>query len=98
MIETRSGFAEVNGTRLYYEDAGSGVPLTLIHGFAQDLRIWDPQFTHFARRFRAIRYDLRGFGRSAPEPAASSAGKAATNFRRCACVSSAVTPVAVTPR
>lgn len=38
------GFAEVNGTRLYYEVAGSGRPLVLIHGFSLDTCMWDDQF------------------------------------------------------
>ena len=36
----------------------------LIHGFSFDRSMWDPQFAPLARRHRAIRYDLRGFGRS----------------------------------
>jgi 3-oxoadipate enol-lactonase len=62
-VET--GFASVNGTRLYYETAGSGQPLVLVHGFGLDRRMWDKQFLDFARRWRVVRYDLRGFGRSA---------------------------------
>jgi 3-oxoadipate enol-lactonase len=37
-------FAEVNGTRLYYEMAGSGNPVIFIHGFGADSRVWDAQF------------------------------------------------------
>lgn len=59
-----SGFAEVAGTRLYYETAGSGPPLVLVHGFTLDSRMWDDQFEAFSRRYRVVRYDLRGFGRS----------------------------------
>jgi pimeloyl-ACP methyl ester carboxylesterase len=57
-------FAHVNGTRLYYEEAGSGAPAIFIHGFTLDTRMWDTQFDVFARRYRAIRYDARGFGKS----------------------------------
>ncbi len=62
----QTGFAEVNGTRLYYEAEGSGEPLVFIHGFTLDTRMWDPQFDEFAKRYRVIRYDARGFGRSGP--------------------------------
>lgn len=58
-------FADVNGTRLYYELAGSGHPLLLIHGFTLDTRMWDDQFEVFARHYRVLRYDARGFGQSA---------------------------------
>jgi 3-oxoadipate enol-lactonase len=61
-----SGFAPVNGTRLYYEVAGTGEAVVLIHGFTLDNRMWDDQFAAFATRYRVIRYDARGFGRSAP--------------------------------
>src|SRR5229473_3118221 len=43
MTETRdlqTGFADVNGTRLYYEVAGTGHPLLLIHGGLVDRRLW----------------------------------------------------------
>jgi 3-oxoadipate enol-lactonase len=70
-IPARNGFAEVNGTRLYYEMAGEGEPLLLIHGFALDTRVWDDQFDVFAQQYRVIRLDLRGYGRSAL-PAAES--------------------------
>ena len=46
------------------EEAGDGEPVVLIHGFSFDRSMWDPQFPAVARRYRAIRYDLRGFGES----------------------------------
>jgi 3-oxoadipate enol-lactonase len=60
-----SGVAAVNGTSLYYEVAGQGVPVVLIHGLGLDTRMWDGQFDVLASRYRVIRYDLRGFGKSA---------------------------------
>jgi 3-oxoadipate enol-lactonase len=59
-----SGYVEVPGGRLYYEVEGSGHPLLLIHGGLGSLRMWDGQVGEFAERYRAIRYDTRGFGRS----------------------------------
>lgn len=63
-----SGFAEVNGAKLYYEVAGSGHPLVLCHAGIADNRMWDDQFSLFAERYRVIRYDLRGFGQSNLSP------------------------------
>lgn len=57
-------FAAVNGTRLYYEVAGSGQPVVFIHGFTLDTRMWDDQFEALAHKFQVIRYDMRGFGQS----------------------------------
>lgn len=64
-MDITSGFADVNGTRLYYQTAGSGEPLVFIHGYTLDTRMWDDQFEVFAQRYRVIRYDVRGFGKSA---------------------------------
>ena len=47
-----------NGARLYYEVAGEGHPLALVHGFTLDTRMWDAQFEMFAQHYRVIRYDL----------------------------------------
>jgi pimeloyl-ACP methyl ester carboxylesterase len=59
------GFAEVNDTSLYYEIVGRGHPLVLVHGFSLNTKMWDDQFGVFAKRFKVIRYDVRGFGKSA---------------------------------
>lgn len=69
MTETKdlqTGFADVNGTRLYYEVAGTGHPLLLIHGGLVDRRLWDDQFNVFAQHYQVIRFDVRSFGDSAP--------------------------------
>lgn len=63
--ESASGFAQVNGAELNYETQGEGYPLLLIHGGLADHRMWDDQMAAFAQHFRVIRYDMRGFGRSA---------------------------------
>lgn len=62
---TKTGFADVNGTCLYYEIAGAGQPVVLIHGFSLDTRMWDDQYEELAKKYQVIRYDLRGFGKSA---------------------------------
>jgi len=62
--QIQKGFAEVNGTTLYYEVAGAGHPFVLIHGHLLDRRSWDDQFAVFAQQYRVVRYDQRGFGDS----------------------------------
>ena len=61
---TQTGFAELNDTRLYYEVAGEGHPLVLLHGGLVDRRLWDDQFAVFAQHYKVIRYDMRGYGDS----------------------------------
>ncbi len=62
--QKRETFADVNGTRLFYETAGNGSTVVLIHGGLADRRLWDDQFYKLAKHFRVVRYDLRGFGKS----------------------------------
>ena len=50
-----------DGTRLHYEEAGSGTPILFIHEFAGDHRSWEPQLRFFSRYFRCIAYNARGF-------------------------------------
>ncbi len=64
-MNVRQDFANVNGTRLYVESTSSGRAVVLIHGFTLDSRMWDDQFLPLTQHFQVIRYDLRGFGRSA---------------------------------
>lgn len=54
--------ANVNAVTLYYEVAGRGTPLVLVHGFACGIRSWDPQVSALSKKFRVITYDVRGFG------------------------------------
>jgi 3-oxoadipate enol-lactonase len=61
----KTGYAEINGTKLYYEVAGKGEPIVFIHGNFGDHRHWDFQFVPLSAKFKVIRYDLRGFGKSA---------------------------------
>lgn len=59
-----NGFATVHKGELYYEVDGEGHPLVLIHAGVADHTMWDAQVPVFAQRFRVIRYDTRGYGRS----------------------------------
>jgi len=50
-----------DGVGLYYEEAGSGTPVVFVHEFAGDIEAWEPQLRHFARRYRCIAYNARGY-------------------------------------
>ena len=50
-----------DGVRLHWTGTGEGEPLLLIHEFGGDSRSWRPQVAHFARRYRCLTYDARGY-------------------------------------
>lgn len=59
----------VPGGEVWAEDTGgAGPPVVLVHADWTDSRVWTPLTGLLSRRYRTIRYDLRGFGRS-PKPA-----------------------------
>ncbi|GAA3128720.1 alpha/beta fold hydrolase [Streptosporangium carneum] len=49
---------------LVFDDEGTGSPVVLLHSSAADSRMWDPQWEALTARFRVIRPDLRGYGRT----------------------------------
>ncbi len=63
-MHRETGVAEVNGAGIYYEVAGEGEPLVLVHAGIADSRMWEGQISSFAERYKVVRYDLRGFGRT----------------------------------
>ena len=54
----------INGARLHYERAGSGMPLFLLHAGIADSRMWQAQVEAFSKDFDVIAPDQRGFGHS----------------------------------
>ena len=50
-----------DGTQLYYEEAGRGTPIVFVHEFSGDHRSWEPQVRFFARRYRCIAFNTRGY-------------------------------------
>ena len=62
--EPSSGYVEINDVRLYYEMDGEGSNLVFVHAGCADHRMWNEQFSTFARHYRVLRYDMRGYGKS----------------------------------
>jgi pimeloyl-ACP methyl ester carboxylesterase len=62
-------FVEVNGLRVNIEQAGSGPPLLLLHGWGASSRAFAPLISHLVREFSVCAPDLPGFGLSAMPPA-----------------------------
>ncbi|WGD54855.1 alpha/beta hydrolase [Bradyrhizobium sp. CB1650] len=54
--------------RFAYEAAGDpgAIPLLFLHGIGGAARVWRHQLTSFGDRFRAIAWDMPGYGGSAP--------------------------------
>jgi pimeloyl-ACP methyl ester carboxylesterase len=50
-----------DGTRLYYEEAGTGTPVVFVHEFAGDYRTWEAQMRAFARSHRCVTFSARGY-------------------------------------
>ena len=50
-----------DGSRLYYEEAGSGTPIVFVHEFSGDLRSWEAQIQYFSRRHRCVAFNARGY-------------------------------------
>jgi len=75
--------ARVNGLDLFYEEAGEGTPLVFVHEFAGEARSWHLQVRFFARRYRTIAYNARGYPPSdVPEdPKAYSQDQAVDDIR-----------------
>jgi len=58
------------GVRLFHRfDGPANAPVLLLsNSLGTALEMWDPQMPAFAERFRVLRYDMRGHGRSAVPP------------------------------
>jgi len=50
-----------DGVKLYYEEVGQGTPIVFVHEFADDVKGWAAQVKFFARRYRTIAYNARGY-------------------------------------
>ena len=59
-----SGFAPVNGIRIWYATFGKGEPVILLHGGLANSNYWGHQVPVLAERYRVIVMDSRGHGRS----------------------------------
>ena len=54
-------FTTDDQVKLYFEETGSGTPVVFVHEFAGDYRSWEPQVRHFAKRYRCITFNARGW-------------------------------------
>ena len=52
-------YANVNGTRLAYEESGTGQPVIFVHGALGDYRTWLPQSISLSKYYKVITYSRR---------------------------------------
>ena len=63
-VSVDSGYINVDGGRLFYEIAGKGENIVLLHDGMVNREIWDEQFPVLAKNYRVVRYDRRTYGKS----------------------------------
>jgi pimeloyl-ACP methyl ester carboxylesterase len=59
-------YVENEGTKIYWEERGSGEPLLLIMGLGSASDMWYRLLPEFSSSYRTILFDNRGVGRSDP--------------------------------
>lgn len=64
LVSVDTGYVIVDGGKLFYELAGKGKNIVLLHDGMVNREIWDEQFPLLAEKFRVVRYDRRGYGKS----------------------------------
>lgn len=67
MLELPSKYVKTLGYTTHYVEAGAGAPVVFIHGGgagADGLGNWQHCIPHFTPHFRALAYDMVGFGKS----------------------------------
>jgi pimeloyl-ACP methyl ester carboxylesterase len=49
------------GVKLFYEETGAGYPIVFVHEFGSDYREWETQVRWFAREYRCVTFNARGY-------------------------------------
>jgi 3-oxoadipate enol-lactonase len=63
-VEKHSGHLDVGGSKIYYEECGTGAAVVLLHDSLLHSVTWDAEWEPLCRKYHAIRYDRRGYGKS----------------------------------
>jgi pimeloyl-ACP methyl ester carboxylesterase len=59
-------FVQAQGTRIAYDEAGTGPAVVLCHAGIADRRMWTGPYEALAGAARVVRFDWRGYGGSGP--------------------------------
>jgi pimeloyl-ACP methyl ester carboxylesterase len=63
---TTSSYIKTGNDSIFYEISGSGPTIVLIHDGLIHREVWDAQFIYFSKKYKVVRYDRRGYGKSSP--------------------------------
>jgi len=61
----KTGYAPVNGLKMYYEIHGAGEPLILLHGGVVGITMFGPNLDALSQKRKVIAVELQGHGRTA---------------------------------
>jgi pimeloyl-ACP methyl ester carboxylesterase len=61
-----TGYLDVSGSKIYYEERGAGPAIVLLHDGLLHAVTWDALWQAVGMKYHVIRYDRRGYGRSNP--------------------------------
>lgn len=62
--ETRSGYAEVNGMKMYYEISGQGEPIVVLHGSFMNIPAMGPIIPELAKSHTVYAVEMQSHGRT----------------------------------
>lgn len=54
-------YIDATGVKLYFEESGEGYPIIFVHELGSDSREWEAQVRYFARAYRCITFNARGY-------------------------------------
>jgi len=83
MNPTKSGYADVNGIKLYYEIYGEGEALVLIHGGLTTIGEMQGWVQPLAKTWQVIAVEMQGHGRTPDTDRPMNFPRWATTSRRC---------------
>lgn len=64
VVKSTDYFESYDGTKIYYEERGSGQPIIFVYGIACLMNHWHHQLTYFSKDYHVITFDLRGHHKS----------------------------------
>ncbi len=63
-VNANGKYFDYEGTKIYYEDTGTGMPLLILHKFFGTADLWKPYVETYSKHYRTIAIDMIGHGRS----------------------------------